>query len=50
MDKASGNPFEGLEISSAELDDGELLVNFSNDFTFQEYDEKRFKDLLVTRS
>ena len=41
--KASGNPFEGLEISSAELDDGELLVNFSNDFTFQEYDEKRFK-------
>ena len=24
--KASGNPFEGLEISSAELEDGELIV------------------------
>ena len=41
--KATGNPFEGLEISSAELEDGELIVSFRDGVTFQEYDEKSFK-------
>ena len=41
--KASGNPFDGLEIVSAELDDDLLLVTFSDDVTFQKYDEKSFK-------
>ena len=40
---ASGNPFDGLEIVSAELDDDLLLVTFSDDVTFQKYNEKSFK-------
>ena len=41
--KKSGSPLEGLEILSAELNDGQLLVKFSDDITFQEYGKKRFK-------
>lgn len=41
--KATGNPFADLEISSAELKDGELLVSFSDDVTFREYGQKSFK-------
>ena len=41
--KKSGSPLEGLEILSAELNDGQLLVRFSDDITFQEYGKKRFK-------
>lgn len=41
--RKSGSPLEGLEILSAELNDGQLLVKFSDDITFQEYGKKRFK-------
>ncbi|WP_188022094.1 thermonuclease family protein [Synechococcus sp. RS9907] len=44
--KKSGSPLEGLEILSAEINDGQLLVKFSDDITFQEYGKKRFKSFL----
>ena len=41
--KKSGSPLEGLEILSAELNDGKLLVKFSDEIAFQEHSKKRFK-------